>query len=114
MASMKDVYLEEIAGRGAEVIDYIGLVDDEGNELSGGDYERKPVTWDVESDGTIRPTEDITFSIPGGTTVGGWRGYDSSDGGTDYGGADLDEETFTNDGEYTLLSDETGILHNSS
>ena len=114
MAGMEEVYRNEIADHGAGLISHIGLVDDTGNELEGGDYSRKAVTWTSASDGTIRPNEDLTFDIPGGATVGGWRGYSEITGGTEYGGADLVNETYTNDGQYTLLADQTGIKHENS
>jgi len=102
-------YRNEIADHGASLIDEIGLVDEGGEEISGGDYSRQAITWTSATDGTIRPESDLTFDIPGGSTVAGWRGY--SDVGTEYGGDDLTAESFENDGEYKLLADQTGILH---
>ena len=114
MPNMNEEYRNEIADHGATLIDYIALVDDEGDELDdSGRYERQPVTWTTATDGTIRPDDDITFEIDGGQTVGGWRGYDEASGGTDYGGKDLPTESFDNDGEYRLIAEDTGILHQS-
>jgi len=111
--AMTEAYRNAIADYGASLITYIGLVDETGTELSGGDpaYARQPVTWTAASDGIIRPSADLTFDVPAGTTVGGWRGYSALTGGTDYGGADLTQETFTNQGTYTLLAAQTGIRH---
>ncbi len=114
MATMNNTYLNAIADHGVGLIDYIGLVDENGTEITGGTpgYERKAVTWTPDGDGIRRPDADIVFDIPQSTTVGGWRGYDQQpSGGTDYGGADLDEEEYTNQGEYKLLAAETGIKH---
>ena len=111
--AMNETYRNAIADYGAGLITYIGLVDESGIELSGGSpaYARQAVTWTVASDGVIRPTADLTFDIPAGTTVAGWRGYDALSGGTDYGGADLTQESYAGQGTYTLLAASTGILH---
>ena len=114
MPNMEEVYRNAIADHGASLITHIGLVDETGTELDGGDpaYARKAVTWTDASGGTIRPDADITFDIPEDTTVGGWRGYSQeAPGGTNYGGKALTQETFASQGEYKLLSASTGILH---
>lgn len=116
MPNMEEVYRNAIADHGASLITHIGLVDETGTELTGGDpaYARQAVTWTDASDGTIRPTADLTFDIPEDTTVGGWRGYNQLDpgaGSVNYGGKALTQETYTNQGTYNLLSAETGILH---
>lgn len=114
--AMDVVYRNAIADYGATQITHIGLVDETGTEISGGDpaYARQPVTWTAASDGTIRPTADLTFDVPAGATVAGWRAYSALTAGTNYGGADLTQETFAGQGEYTLLSASTGILHQDS
>jgi len=113
MPNMEEVYRNAIADHGASLITHIGLVDETGTELTGGDpaYERQAVTWTDASDGTIRPDADLTFDVPADTTVGGWRGYSAESEGTDYGGKALTQETFASQGEYKLLADSTGILH---
>lgn len=111
---MNTTYRNEIADHGAGLIAYIGLVNDVGVEISGGSYARQSVSWTAASDGTVRPTADLTFSIPAGTTVGGWRGYSAATAGTDYGGEDLTNESYTNEGEYKLIAAQTGILHTSA
>ncbi len=114
---MEEVYLNEIADYGITLINYIGLVDDDGNEITGGSpaYERIAVTMERTVAGIIRPDGDLTFNIPESTTVAGWRAYseadDSQPGDIDYGGADLTTEVFTNQGEYKLLAAGTGIVH---
>ena len=123
MAGMAADYLDAIANHGRTLITHIGLVDGSGDELGGGDpaYARVPCFWTTASggNGTIRPwaneghNEDLVFNVPGSTTVGGWRGFSNGTlgSGTNYGGKDLDNETFTNQGEYRLLGAQTGIIH---
>lgn len=111
--AMTTEYRNAIANYGASLIKYIGLVDENGDELSGGDYERKSVSWEAASDGTIRPTQDLIFEIPPSTIVAGWRGYSAAVEGIDYGGPDVDQEAFNKAGQYKLLRDGTGIKHES-
>lgn len=108
---MDTAYHNAIANHGASLITHIGLVDDVGTELSGGSYARLPVTWTAAAGGTIRPDADMTFDVPGGVTVGGWRGFSALTAGTNYGGASLTNETFAQAGQYTLTAAQTGILH---
>lgn len=111
--AMSETYRNLTATYGGTLITHIGLVDDEGTELTGGDpaYARLAVTWTSASAGIIRPNADLTFNVPAATTVGGWRGYSASTGGTNYGGADLSQEAYTNQGTYKLLAASTGIKH---
>ena len=110
--AMTEGYRNAIAGHGASLITHIGLVDELGNELSGSGYTRLAVTWEPASGGTIRPNADLTFDVPAGK-VKGWRGFSAEEVGTNYGGADLTEETFAAAGQYKLLSASTGILHST-
>lgn len=117
--AMATGYLNAIADDGAALITHIGLVDETGTEITGGSpaYARQAVTWVAASNGTIRPNADLTFNIPAGETVGGWRGYSASSAGTNYGGDDYDagdRETYANQGQYTLLAASTGITHAAS
>lgn len=115
--AMLDSYLTGIlATEGAAAITHIGLVDETGTELTGGSpaYARKAVTWTAPTGGLIRPNADLEFDVPASTTVGGWRGYSAVSAGTDYGGADLTQETFASQGTYTLLSASTSIDHNAA
>lgn len=107
---MSRAYQIVLAKAGAAAIRFIGLVDADGQELEGGAYLRQPVT--CRADGTfLRPATDLTFAVPAGAVVAGWRAFDRADGGTDFGGADLMPERFAGRGEYTLLADGTGIDH---
>lgn len=109
--AMLTAYFNGIADAGADLITHIGLVNGSGTELSGGSYARKAVTWTSASGGTIRPTADLTFDIPAGATVAGWRGFSALTGGTNYGGASLTSESFASAGQYILDSATTGINH---
>lgn len=109
--AMTTAYLNAIASAGAGLITHIGLVDEEGTELSGGSYARRAVTWTSATNGVIRPDSDLVFDVPSGSTVAGWRGYSAGSGGTDYGGADLTPQPFATAGTYTLLAAQTSINH---
>lgn len=116
---MNAAYENLIGDAGAAAITHIGLVDETGTELTGGDYARLPVTWTSAGDGsddpgTIRPTGNLNFDVPAGVTVAGWSGFSAATGGTDYDGASLTNETFANAGNYTLLAAETSIAHSSA
>jgi hypothetical protein len=89
------------------VVTHIGLVDAGGNELTGGTYARLPAAMVVAAQ-MARPAANLNFSVPAGSTVGGWRGYSALSGGTDWGGDDLVQESYTADGTYTLLAASTG------
>lgn len=113
--AMLTSYLNAIRAHGGTLITHIGLVDQAGTELSGGSpaYARKPVTWNQTVDGVLRPSANLTFDIPAGTTVGGWRGYSALTAGTDYGGQDVTNEAFAGQGTYELLAASTAITHTS-
>ena len=92
---------------------YIGLVDDGGNEIVGGDpaYARKPVTWTApDGDAKIHPTESPLFDVPGGdTVVAGWRSYTALTHGEDLGGKTISpSRTFAGQGTLLLDKDEMG------
>lgn len=108
---MLENYRNATATYGGSLITHIGLVNQSENEISGGGYARQAVTWTTASGGIIRPSTDLTFDIPAGTTVAGWRGFSASSGGTNYGGHSLTEEYFANAGQYKLVASSTGIKH---
>ena len=113
MAGMSAHYFDAQRDHGKTLITHIGLVNDAGVELSGGDpaYARKEVNWDNDGTGVMRPAVNLTFDVPAGTTVGGWRGYSQLVGGTDYGGKDVTQEVYAGQGQYTLLAAQTSITH---
>lgn len=108
---MNEIYRNAIANAGAALITYIGIIDELGQELSGGEYARQPVTWNTATGGVIRPTDNLIFLIPPGVTIAGWRGYSAISGGTNYGGGALSSQTFTGGGQLTLIAANMGILH---
>jgi hypothetical protein len=110
---MNATYRNAVADHGGTLITHIGLVDETGTEITGGDpaYARQAVSWTTATDGTIRPDADLEFNIPASTTVGGWKGFSALTGGTDYDGEDVDNESFTNQGTYTLEASQTAIHH---
>lgn len=110
---MNQHYRNATANHGAALITHIGLVDVYGVEPSGGApaYRRLAVRWTEADDGTIRPKTDLTFNIPPGCTIAGWRGFSAASGGTDFGGADLAREQFYQQGEFVLLAAQTSIHH---
>lgn len=114
--TVNTAYLNAVADSG-NPITHIGLVDELNAEITGGSYARLPVTWTAASSGLIRPSADLTFDIPAGNTIAGWRGYSALTAGTEYGGEDLVNETFAgggSGGQYTLLAASTGIQHSAA
>lgn len=109
--AMSEGYRNAIATHGASLIKHIGLVDQNGTELSGGGYARKAVTWTTAAGGIIRPNADLEFDVAQGKKVKGWRGFSALTAGTDYGGEALTEVTFEVAGKYRLLAANTGIKH---
>lgn len=109
--AMNAAFLNALRDEGQALITHIGLVDDGGTELTGGSpaYARQAVTWTDDGDGVSRPNANLTFNVPASTTVGGWRGYSADSGGTDYGGSDLTQEVYANQGTYQLLAASTSI-----
>lgn len=110
---MNAAYYNAIRDHGQSIITHIGLVDETGTEITGGSpaYARVAVTWTDDGDGVSRPNANLTFDIPPATTVGGWRGFSAATAGTNYGGADLTNEAFVGQGQYTLLAALTSITH---
>ena len=94
---------------------HVGLVDEAGVELSGGSpaYARQTVTWAIAPDGFVRPIADLTFHIPAGATVAGWRAYYSSTDETMLDGQLLIPQTFEEQGLFTLIAEWTAIGHHS-
>lgn len=112
--AMNDTFMDALADHGASLITHIALFDDTGSEVSGGSYARQAVSWNSASNGQVTFSSDLTFQVPGGTTVAGWRAFDASTGGTNYGGPSLTNETFSNSGEYVLTANNNGIDLNAA
>jgi hypothetical protein len=113
---MNTTYQNAIRDHGKTLITHIALHNELGVELSGGSpaYARQPVTWVNDGNGVMRPSANLTFNIPAGTTVSGWKGFSLVSGGTDYGGGiyPLPHEIYANQGTATFLAATSGILHN--
>lgn len=105
--SMSVEYLNAIANHGRELITHIGLVNESGAAVGA----RTPVTWAAVDSGVIRPTGNLIFDVPAGTTVAGWRGYSALTAGTDYGGKAVTPRPFPVAGQYKLRADLTSIVH---
>ena len=71
------------------------------NEVSGGTYARKPVTFGAAANGVRTATSTPVFDVPAGTTVryvGFW------DNTTFKGSQSVTAETYANAGTYTLTA----------
>ena len=93
-----------LATHGASLITHIGLVDSTGTELASTPYSRLAAGLSVDDD-SINLDGDHVFDVDDGDEVAGWRAYDASTAGTNYGGHDFDPEdvvTFSNPGTFTL------------
>ena len=101
---MNAAFREFLATQAVGELSHISLRDGSGIEI-----QRQPAGFTAEGGGTIRPSSNITFAVPAGTTVGSWRAFNSGTGGTDYDGASLPNETYTNAGQYILEAAQTAI-----
>jgi len=73
------------------------------NEVSGGSYARQSVTFSAASGGSKAVSNTPAFDVPGGSTVTHVGFWDS--GGTTFlASYDVTDETFGNDGTYTVTS----------
>lgn len=109
--AMATSYSNALGTAGAAILTHIGLVDETGTELTGGSYARVAVTWAAVSSGLIRPNADLTFNVPAGKIVGGWRAFTASTSGTNHGGASVTQETYVGAGTYVLAAASTSIQH---
>ena len=93
---------------------WIGLVDENGVELSGGEaeyeYARVAITWTApNAQNEIYPVESPVINVPGDTTVLGWRNYTAQTGGSDLGGKNfVSPPTFSGQGTLLLDRDQMG------
>ena len=72
------------------------------NEVTGGTYDRQPITWNASANGDLDNNANPTFQVPGGVTVV-YFGLWSADGNVFYGSGALSApETFGGPGQYTL------------
>jgi hypothetical protein len=75
-----------------------------GNEISGGSYARVAATWDAASSGQAFLSSNVTFNVPGGSSVSHVGILGTSTGTTIWGYMDVTDETFGGDGTYTINS----------
>lgn len=89
-----------------EAIIYVGLLDETDTELTGGNpaYERKAITWKPADAGLMEALNQPEFNIPAGATVSKVIFMSADTGGIKYAEADVDDEVFTKQGTYTLIS----------
>ena len=114
MSTIAVRYLDAIANHGRTVATHIGLVNELGNEITGGSpaYARRAVTWLTSANGVIHPNADLDFNVPAGTTVAGIRFFSALTGGTNFGGRNMTQnEVFTAQGIFRLLATASGIRH---
>jgi len=113
MSKFNDVYFKFLGEQSKSVLKYVGIVDENGNELDYTNtiYKRQSVEWEVAEDGTMTPTKDLVFDIPGSGNeekpiiAAGWRLYDEETGGTDFGGKDIHPKEYVTNGQYIIPHD---------
>ena len=95
---------------------YAGLINPEGEELSGGTpaYTRQAITWNGASGESIVLSSDVIFDVPIGSVVAGWQIYDNANGGVAFGIMPLIPETHSSQDTYTLLAQLTDISVSSN
>lgn len=84
---------------GAEVLDHLSASQD------------KTIAWGDATGGAMTINSSVTFQVKSGVTVAAIS-FRSSDGNTEYGRDELaagDQETYANDGTYTLTSAEINL-----
>jgi hypothetical protein len=86
----------------------VRLLDDLGAEVVDHDdaSQDQSITWDTPASGEVVATNQPAFEVKGGVTVAA-HSYRSSDGNTEYARETLeesDQETFANNGNYTVSS----------
>jgi hypothetical protein len=73
------------------------------NEVSGGTYVRKAITWNAASSGALDDSNTPAIDVPASTTVTHFGLWSAATTGTFYGGGSLSaSEAFTAAGVYTL------------
>lgn len=102
---MNEAFQNICIAAGAAVVTHLSIVDNAGAQIGN----RRPVSWTAPSGGMVRPTDDLVFEVPAGTSVAGWRAHSAASGGTAYGGANFAPVAFSNAGDFTLQADLTAI-----
>ena len=75
-----------------------------GTEITGGSYQRQPVTWPTNAtNSSLIATASVTLQVPSETTISHWGLWTAQTGGTFlYGGGLPAPETFGSNGTYSL------------
>jgi|SRR5690625_2492094 len=102
--SGKDAMLDHLASLVGYVSLHSSSTASSSNELSGGEYSRQSIEFGSASDGEIKSSNEPEFQVPGGSTVSSVGFWSSETGGTLYGYAEVDAETYANDGLYRVQS----------
>jgi hypothetical protein len=108
-------YLNSIASHGRGILSQMGLVDENGAEITGGAYARITVStssWTAPVNGDITLTNDKVFEVPAGATVAGWFITLTSTGVAGITGT-LTPETFVNGGQYRFVAANCTIRHDN-
>lgn len=89
-----------------EVSTYMALYSDASGttEITGGEYERKAVTWANAANGSKAMSGSLVFDIPSGATVQAIGIVSASTGGTQYAFDDVTSESFGGAGTYTVTA----------
>jgi hypothetical protein len=74
------------------------------NEVTGGTYARKTVTWNAASGGSKAINGTVVFDVPAGTTIRRVGLFSAVSGGTYFGDADITDETYGGAGTYTVTA----------
>jgi len=75
------------------------------DEVSGGSYTRKAVSWAAAASGSVSSNANIVFDVPGSTTINHLGYWSASTAGTFYGSRALDTaQTYATAGTYTIAS----------
>jgi hypothetical protein len=84
----------------------VGLLDSTGTELTGGSpaYARKAITWGAAANGSMSASNQPVFDVPAGASVKHVIFMSALTSGTEYARATVTEETYGNQGTYTLTS----------
>jgi hypothetical protein len=96
-ATAKNIMLDYLATLAVKASLHIA----NGDEVSGGTYERQTITWGSASGGSLSDTSIPAFNIPASTTVASVKLWNSA-GTVEYASFDVTDETFTNAGTYTI------------
>lgn len=87
-------------------VTHVGLLDETGTELTGGTpaYARKAITWNPAANGALVASNQPVFDVPASKTIASVIFMSAVTGGTELARADIAQESYNNQGTYTLTS----------